>query len=122
MTEQVWRGRGLLQHGAVGTQIPEEDHRAAFARQRYRERTDDVLVVAPRIAHVVGDRRAVDRERPAVEEREQLLGHHGQADMHDSASQSSSSDSRPARRSAQRRQASVPEPSSSARHLPRSMG
>jgi len=43
-------------------------------------------------------------------------------DMHDSASQSSSSVSRPARRSAQRRQASVPEPSSSARHLPLSIG
>ena len=43
-------------------------------------------------------------------------------DMHDSASQSSSSDRRPARRSAQSRQASVPEPSSSARHLPLSMG
>jgi hypothetical protein len=43
-------------------------------------------------------------------------------DMHDSASQSSSSVSRPARRSAQSRQASVPEPSSSARHLPLSMG
>src|SRR2546427_5413896 len=43
-------------------------------------------------------------------------------DMQDSASQSSSSDIRPARRSAQSRQASVPEPSSSVRHLPRSMG
>src|SRR5947199_211545 len=38
-------------------------------------------------------------------------------DMQDSASQSSSSDIRPARRSAQSRQASVPEPSSSVRHL-----
>jgi hypothetical protein len=43
-------------------------------------------------------------------------------DMHDSASQSSSSVRRPARRSAHRRQASVPEPSSSARHLPLSIG
>src|SRR2546422_8935096 len=43
-------------------------------------------------------------------------------DMQDSASQSSSSDIRPARRSAQSRQASVPEPSSSVRHLPLSMG
>src|SRR2546430_8645845 len=42
--------------------------------------------------------------------------------MHDSASHSSSSVSRPARRSAQSRQASVPEPSSSVRHLPLSMG
>src|SRR5882672_2225495 len=43
-------------------------------------------------------------------------------DMHDSASQSSSSVSRPARRSAHSRQRSVPEPSSSCRHLPRSIG
>jgi len=43
-------------------------------------------------------------------------------DMQDSASQSSSSLSRPARRSAHNRQASVPDPSSSVRHLPRSMG
>ena len=42
--------------------------------------------------------------------------------MHDSASQSSSSLRRPARRSAQRRHRSVPEPSSSARHRPRSIG
>jgi hypothetical protein len=43
-------------------------------------------------------------------------------DMQDSASHSSSSDIRPARRSAHNRQASVPEPSSSRRHWPRSMG
>ena len=43
-------------------------------------------------------------------------------DMQDSTSHISSSVRRPARRSAQRRQASVPEPSSSARHLPLSMG
>ncbi len=43
-------------------------------------------------------------------------------DMHDSASQSSSSVMRPARRSAHRRHRSVPEPSSSARHLPLSIG
>ena len=43
-------------------------------------------------------------------------------DIQDSASQSSSSVRRPARRSAQSRHASVPEPSSSARHLPLSIG
>jgi hypothetical protein len=43
-------------------------------------------------------------------------------DMQDSASQSSSSVRRSARRSAHNRQASVPEPSSSARHLPLSIG
>ncbi len=42
--------------------------------------------------------------------------------MHDSASQNSSSVSRPARRSVQRRQRSVPEPSSSSRHRPLSIG
>ena len=42
--------------------------------------------------------------------------------MHDSASHSSSSVSRPARRSAHSRQRSVPEPSSSVRHLPLSIG
>ena len=43
-------------------------------------------------------------------------------DMHDSTSHHSSSDRRPARRSAHSRQASVPEPSSSCPHMPRSMG
>jgi hypothetical protein len=43
-------------------------------------------------------------------------------DMHDSASHSSSSVSVPARRSLHRRHRSVPEPSSSRRQLPRSMG
>ena len=43
-------------------------------------------------------------------------------DMQDSASQNSSSVIRPARFSAHSRQPSVPEPSSSARHLPLSMG
>src|SRR5262249_50371252 len=45
-----------------------------------------------------------------------------QPDMHDSASHNPSSVSRPARRSAHRRQRSVPEPSSSVRHLPLSIG
>jgi hypothetical protein len=43
-------------------------------------------------------------------------------DMHASASQNSSSVSRSARRSAQSRQRSVPEPSSCSRHLPFSIG
>jgi hypothetical protein len=43
-------------------------------------------------------------------------------DMHDSASHSSSSVMRSARRSDQSRHTSVPEPSSSLRHVPRSMG
>ncbi len=43
-------------------------------------------------------------------------------DMQLSASQSSSSLSRPARRSAHSRQRSVPDPSSSCRHTPRSIG
>jgi hypothetical protein len=43
-------------------------------------------------------------------------------DMHDSASQNSSSVIFPARLSAHSRQPSVPEPSSSVRHLPLSMG
>ena len=46
----------------------------------------------------------------------------GERDMHDSASLHSSSVSRPARRSAHSRQPSVPEPSSSWRQLPRSIG
>ena len=79
MREQMRGGGRLLEHGAVGTEIAEQDHRAAFAGQRHAERANDVLVEALRLAHVVGDRPAVDRERVAVEEREQLLEDNRQA-------------------------------------------
>ena len=35
MREQVRGGRGLLEHGAVGTQVAGEDDRAALLRERH---------------------------------------------------------------------------------------
>ena len=72
MRQKVRRGRGLLEDGAVGTEVAEEDHRAAFPGQWHRERTDDVLVVALRVLDVVGDRAAVHGERAAVQQRQEL--------------------------------------------------
>ena len=77
--EQVRGRRGLFEHGAARTEIAGQDDRAAFARERHRERTDDVVVVAHGGAHVVGDRPAVHRGRVAVQQRQELLQHDGQA-------------------------------------------
>jgi hypothetical protein len=79
MGEQMRRGRRLLENRAVRAEVAEQDHRAALTGQRHPEGANDVLVEALRLAHVVGDRPAVDREGPAMQEREQLLEDHGQA-------------------------------------------